>query len=189
MNKLLFDFGIDSKHSIVIKGIDGNDIHGLELIDVYFREENNYKYVLKNDYLKYSIEIFYNVLKRSTDNSFAPEFEINLENGGMGIIYHKWQLKFEGDLELGVKTDDNPTSNYSLWDKPDIQLFLYRYNEQIILEVSPVYHWADYNQETDKSIIDDFLSKYKIQTLFYLDNQTVQSWIKKSEDILLLCNK
>jgi hypothetical protein len=171
------EFRINDKQKIIIKYNDIEEEKELSNVSVYL-VNNNLKINIANDSLIEVIQTFYNCLNRVIQGE-----GIDNKVTSIGYEWNNWAY----DLPEEGQGEEDEYEDFWIWSSKDTGTWLYRnINQDIILEISPIYRWLFQDADYDENYISfkQFKSSYKVTLIKTLHINLVIEWKEQCELIL-----
>lgn len=149
----------------------------LQKFDIIIIKFNSY--IIFEDYATEGIISLKNHLTRLLKNSL--EVNSNLFDKSLGYFWNEYTNSIPDDGEIN---EDDITEKYSLWSTREFSTWIYSYNRNNYIEISPNYKWHFIEPiETEKFITyEEFIKDYR---------PIVKTCMKEDDiaDMLQICNE
>lgn len=121
---------------------------------------NDTKYTVANDVVSYLAESFLNALRKADDLILSDIFKNDI-----GKCYNDYLHAVDEEIDIaGLENNETWAGyRYYIFETKQNVTWLYRINDNIYLEVSPIfpYHFIEYDNSKQKhNLYQSFLSKY-----------------------------
>ncbi len=146
------------------------------------------KFILySDDFIIEAIVRLYNALQKILNNERILDDKLNFEDIGL------WYNKYLHSIDEGNNAEEELNLQYLLWDthsRIGTTTWMYRLNDNIIIEVTPTYryHFEESKGKKDFIQFSDFVDGYKPLAKITIDESIIEKWLGTCKEILEIIN-
>ncbi|MCX5922876.1 MAG: hypothetical protein NTX86_06145 [Candidatus Dependentiae bacterium] len=175
----------DSQFLSMVIPFEYERLHVCDEIKIFFETSDNIQYLLFDDSISFALEPFKVLLTEAIDNACKLHDSIK-EN--IGFL---WNQELSGRVSLPLKSGTNfwVGEHNLLWEKRGLSTWLYNRDNDIVLEIAPVYKWhyiEPKKSDTDYITYDEWIKNYKPLKIIKIDKRVAEEWLKKTEELLAI---
>ncbi len=175
----------DSDNIEVVRISDEEDIYRYEEVKIIYKRKEREYILYNNDFI---VEAF-SVLEILLYKAIAGELELHssIKEKGIGFLSNEYFQNKPGLTMIdGEEGKFWVGDRYLLWESMGYQTWIYNFNREIKIEVTPTYKWH-FDELDEKSInfisYEEFIKNYMSCFVITISKSTAETWLNKCKEI------